>query len=116
MSEILIFILFGCLPALGIGLGHWFPWRKVIGHDLSRLQAYAYGVLWIVAMPVVVMLAQGATGYALLLLLSVASAGGATLLAYAIDTWIETKHKLLDEKDRAIYASHRHADEAPLAD
>lgn len=116
MSEHVIYLLAISLPALGILAGHWFPWRKVIGKELTRVQAYSYGVFWIVLVPCVVMLAQGEIGHVLLLLTSVAAAGLATIGAYAVDIWTETRHRLLDERDRANYAAVRDTKPADLAD
>lgn len=97
---------------MGMLIGHWFPWRLAIGRDLSRLEAYAYGVAWIVAMPMLIMAAQGQALYAALVGLSVVGAGSATLAAYAIDHTIKAKHELLDERDRANHAGVWNTDEA----
>ena len=92
---------------MGIWIGHWFPWRKLPwknGKDLTRIEAYGYGVLWIAGLPIVVFLLRGDTLAAILLLTVTFSAGTATLVAYGIDGWIEAKHQAADERDRANYA------------
>lgn len=100
---------------MGIWIGHWFPWRKLPwknGKDLTRLEAYGYGVMWIAGLPVVVFLLRGDTFAAVLLLAVTLSAGIATIVAYGIDGWIEAKHQAADERDRANYAGIGHSLEA----
>jgi hypothetical protein len=104
MDNFLSISLCFVIPALGMLVGHWFPWRLAIGRDLSRIEAYVYGVTWIVTLPMMIMAAQGQAFYATLVGLAVAGAGSATLAAYAIDNYIKAKHELLDERDRANHA------------
>lgn len=91
-------------PFLAMLASHWFPWRFVIGRNLRPIETYIYGVLWIVAVPLLVMLLHGAWLYALLLAGGVAGAGVATLLAYAIDHTARARHAMLDAQDEAAHA------------
>lgn len=94
------------LAAALILAGHWFPWRLLIGRELHRLEAYAYGVG-------VFLLVAGAglasVGYwsALVIVGAVWLAEGlATVGAYAIDHWAKQRHALQDAKERAEYAAN----------
>lgn len=104
LTTIILCVL---IPAMGIYAGHWFPWRKVAGRDLTRIEAYIYGTAWVVGVPLIFMsiwqewLAVG------VIVAAVGGAGFATVSAYAIDGWAEQKHRLLDEKDKAQYANYR---------
>jgi len=96
---------------MGIWIGHWFPWRKLPwknGKDLTRLEAYGYGVLWIAGLPSIALLLRGDIFAACLLLAVTLSAGLATIIAYGIDGWIDAKHEAADERDRANYAGTGH--------
>lgn len=102
--SIAFFALAIIAPALAMFAGHWFPWRKVLRRDLYPVESYIYGVAWILAVPLAALLYAGMWGYAALLAGAAASAGAATLGAYAVDHWTETEHKLLDAEDRVRYA------------
>lgn len=92
-------------PFLAMLAGHWFPWRYVFGRNLRPLEAYAYGVSWIVAAPLMVMFAQDAWLYLLLLLGGVAGAGAGTMIAYAVDRAAKTHHEMMDAKDENAHAA-----------
>lgn len=81
---------------------HWFPWRRVMGADLPRPLAYAYGMGVILAVCTFLFWYmqpswEWATGYLWIVALS---AGAATLAAYAVDSAVERKHLAADMKDR----------------
>lgn len=87
------------LPFLAIWAGHWFPWRKLLGRDLRRPEAYAYGVICVVGMPLIIMALNGDWFPALLITASTLGAGIATLLAYGVDAWAEMRHRAKDLED-----------------
>ena len=74
------------IPMLVLGIAHWFPWKKILGHDLHRLEAYAIGTATIVGTAAVA-IADSDEGneHAKLLLLTAISAGVTTVLAWWID-------------------------------
>lgn len=111
MTTIAFFV-----PAMAMLVGHWFPWRKLFGRELTRLQAYAYGVGWIVGVACIV-LAIWQDWFAIAVIIaSTSGAALATLSAYALDTWAEQRHKLLDEQDKAAYAGLRNINQTDSAD
>lgn len=75
------------VPTVTLALAHWFPWRRVIGHDLHRLEAYAIGTATIVGTAATAMAGSEGDGkdHALLLTTTAAAAGLTTLAAWAID-------------------------------
>ena len=94
------------LPFLAIWAGHWFPWRKLIGRDLSRPEAYIYGVTCIIGVPIVILIAYHLWFPVLLVSAGVVGAGAGTLSAYAIDTWAEMRHRNIDLEE-SLHAQDR---------
>lgn len=78
-------------------IGHWFTWQKLLGRKLTRLEAYSYGVAWIILIPSAfagfLFGAWEIVGY---YMLAMFGAGTATFIAHAIDAWIENKHRRMD--------------------
>jgi hypothetical protein len=110
-------IIIGFLvPAMAMLAGHWFPWKKLFGRELTRIQAYAYGTGWIVGVPCIVLAIWQEWLAIVVIIASTSGAALATLAAYALDTWAEQRHQLLDEQDRASYASLRNINQADSAD
>lgn len=106
MENPLHLISLAVLAAALILAGHWFPWRLLLGRELHRLEAYAYGVGVFL---LVAGLALAATGnYTGLAIVAVvwAAEGLATVGAYAIDHWAKQRHALQDAKERAEYAAN----------
>lgn len=104
------------VPFMAMLAGHWFPWRKLKGSDLTRIQAYSYGTAWIVGFPVIIYVIWQQWDTIAVLVAATAGAGLATLLAYAADAWMEQRHRLLDEQDKAAYATTRGHESVDLAD
>jgi hypothetical protein len=104
MATILpIILVFGVSLAL-IVAGHWAPWRKALGRDLRRTEAYAYGVLVILVPSLGVLAAAWQLWAVGVVLAGAAGAGLGTYGAYAADWVIELYHELADTRDRAAYA------------
>jgi hypothetical protein len=94
------------MAAVVILAGHWFPWRSMLGRKLSRLEAYAFGSMAMVAPAVGALVAMGEAAAAWVIVAGTAGAGLATLGAYGVDKLIAMRHELLDAKDAAAYATH----------
>ena len=106
MENPLHLISLAALAAALILAGHWFPWRLLLGRELHRLEAYAYGVG---VFALVAGLALAATGnWAGLVIVAVvwAAEGLATVGAYAIDHWAKQRHALQDARERAEYVAN----------
>ncbi len=104
------------VAALSILAGHWFPWKLVMRRDLTRIEAYAYGTACIVVLPIVIMVAMGMLDAAAMLVVSVISAGAATVGAKAFDAYVETHHKNMDLQRRLNYAESDRLDPSEMAD
>lgn len=116
MDNMIAILLALIIPALAMFAGHWFPWRKAIGRDLTRLEAYAYGVGWIVGIPCIIFAIWQQWNAIAVVIVAAGGAGAATLSAYAIDNVIEQRHRYLDEQDKSNHAGHRNTDSIDLAD
>lgn len=93
------------VPAALILAGHWFPWPSVFGRQLSRLEAYVFGVAVIYAMPLALYAYAGDKAQlAVLFIVACVSAGTATFAAWGIDILVERYHKLQDAQDAAEHA------------
>ncbi len=98
----LLILIACCVPAAIILAGHWFPWPSVLGRQLSRLEAYAFGVATIYVVPLALFgYVTDQTQMMAIFLISATSAGVATLAAWGIDQLVERYHRLQDEKDAA---------------
>lgn len=93
---ILIFLygLVALIPGLAMLAAHWFPWRVALGRDLSRVESYMWGTAWIIGVAgAAIRLSQRLDAPATpdqsarLIEVSAASAGAATMAAYAVDAW-----------------------------
>jgi hypothetical protein len=105
VSNPLHLVSLAVLAAALILAGHWFPWRLLLGRDLRRLEAYAYGVGVFLAVAGVALFALG-QWTALIIVLTVWLAEGlATVGGYAIDNWAKQRHALQDAKERAEYVT-----------
>lgn len=93
------------VAAAVIAAGHWFPWRLMLGRQLSRIEAYAFGTVAMLAPALAALLATGQTWAAVLVLAGAAGAGLTTLAAYGVDKVIAMRHELLDAKDKAAYGN-----------
>ena len=101
------FLLAICLPTLLITAGHYFPWIKLKGSELSRPQAYAYGVASINGTAVLLLVllevlsCPVSTGAAALLVATCTLSAGATTVAlYLLDHALETRHRLMDAEEK----------------
>lgn len=116
MDNLLSLTVWGGFAAGAILIGHWFPWRAMLGRTLHRLEAYAYGVAVILAAAAIPLLLAG-NYYALAALAVAAScAGAATLAAYAIDGLIAARHARLDAEDAQQHAAKRHSEFTEFTD
>jgi len=97
-------LLCAVVAVFAILAGHWFPWKLVIGRELTRIEAYAYGTACIVTLPVVIMLTLSMVAAAMMLMASTLAAGAATVGARAFDRYTETRHKNMDLQRRLNYA------------
>ncbi len=89
------------VPGLAMAAAHWFPWHRVIGRELSRPAAYAIGTTAIVGTGAGLLLALGYLLPTVIILTCAASAGLATLGAYAVDHWSESVQVIRDWEDKA---------------
>ena len=56
MDNLLSLAVWGGFAASLILIGHWFPWRALLGRELRRLEAYTYGVV-VIALAAIIPLA-----------------------------------------------------------
>lgn len=116
MDDMLSLAVWGGFAFSLILIGHWFPWRAMLGRDLRRLEAYAYGVA-VIALAAVIPLAMRGDFYAIIVLsVAIVCAGTATLAAYAIDGLIAARHDRLDVEDAHEHAAKRHSEFAEFTD
>lgn len=116
MDNLLSLAVWGGFAASLILIGHWFPWRALLGRDLRRLEAYTYGVV-VIALAAIIPLTLTGNYYAIAaLVVAIASAGAATLAAYAIDGLIAARHDRLDVEDAHEHAAKRHSEFAEFTD
>ena len=98
------------LATLSIAVLHWFPWRRLTGHELPRLAAYTMGVAVILGVPSLSYLRyqpmDGATVFALFWTAGIA-AGVATVGAWVVDLLIEGMHRAGDLEDARHERTHR---------
>lgn len=94
-------------PAATMIAAHYIPWRKSLGRDLHRLEAYALGTAAIIGGAVgTLSLADDAKQplsprqAAGIMIASATGAGVATLAAWAFDAVIERRHQRLDRELR----------------
>lgn len=90
------------VPALAMLAAHWVQWRRVIGSDLPRPVAYAYGTGVILAVCTFLNWYEQpswerATAYMWIVM---ASAGAATFAGYGFDSHVERKHLERDAQHR----------------
>lgn len=81
------------LPGTAMAAAHWFPWRRLFGRQLHRLEAYGIGTAAIVGTAAAAMRNSDGDGkeHAGLLVTAAASAGVATVIAWAVDAFIEVR-------------------------
>ena len=107
MSSLLSLAVWGGFAAGMILIGHWFPWRSLLGRELHRLEAYAYGVAVILIATAIPLILAGDYFALAALLVAASCAGTATLAAYAIDGLIAARHARLDVEDAQEHAAKR---------
>ena len=91
------------VPAAAMIAAHYIPWARFFGRPLPRTGAYALGLLAILLTVTFVWWLTGEQSAWIVVLwfwLSSSTAGGATLIAYAIDSAVERAHKQEDEIER----------------
>ena len=93
----------GAASATLILVGHWFPWRKALGRDLHRIEAYAYGVGCIIGPTLFAYQLVGTAQATATLLVATFGAGIATLASKAIDAAIDHAHHVKDLEDRLAH-------------
>lgn len=93
------------VPGLAMLAGHWLPWPTILDRRLRRVEAYAFGISWIIGTAAGLMrLAQRwrielePGDCATLVETAAASAGLATLAAYAIDAWTQDRKAAYAER------------------
>lgn len=88
--------LCGILPAALLSAAHWFPWERVRGKTLRRLETYSIGTAAIVGTAGLAILLSDGTreDHATMLGIATASAGGLTFAAYAIDHSVNADAKI----------------------
>lgn len=115
---VLVFLhgLTALLPGLAMMLGHWFPWRPILGRDLTKLESYIWGTAWIVGVSAAAMrisqrLDQPLTPdqCARLLELASVSAGLSTMLAYLVD-YYSARRRWDAARQMAASQRGKHAD------
>ena len=101
----LVAVTAALLPACLILAGHWFPWPSLLGRQLSRIEAYVFGVSCIMlpATALAVNVTEAQTVVWLYWTAAIA-AGIATIGAWAIDRLIAYIHGLRDQIDEARHA------------
>lgn len=79
---------------------HWFPWRRLLGRDLHRLEAYTVGTAAIVgtALAAITQSDGDRNDHANMLLLAAAAAGAATVGTYTVDKIIELRANLVAQR------------------
>lgn len=94
IAHVAFYAVTATVPALAMLAAHWFPWRGLLGRDLSRIECYAWGTAWIIGVASAVMRMSrhidaplAPDEAATIAELSAASAGIATIAAYLIDDW-----------------------------
>lgn len=87
-------------PAATMAAAHWFPWRRILGRDLHRLEAYAIGTATIVGTATAAILHSDgdSNDAAAMLVLAAGSAGAATAAAYAIDEIVGLRADLASQR------------------
>lgn len=95
------------IPGVTMIAAHYLPWRKAIGRQLHRLEAYFIGTTAIVGTAASLLeiadrerMDVTPRTAAEILILSAASAGAATVTAWTLDASIEQRHRRLDEESR----------------
>lgn len=115
--HFLLFAVVSIVPGLAMMMAHWFPWRAVLGRDLGRLECYTWGTAWITGTAGAVMRLSDRVGAPLgpgdsarAMETAALSAGVATIAAYALDLWsdsrrTEAQRKIAGWKRRAANAA-----------
>jgi hypothetical protein len=90
------------VPAGLMVAAHWFPWRQVLGRELDVKECYAIGTAIMFGTSMAVMsLSEGdKDDHIVMVALTCAAGGVATLAAYEIDDRMETRAKLADANAR----------------
>lgn len=85
------YIILAVVAGLGQAVAHWFPWKKILKHDLPRIPSYIIGTL-MMQLPFAIYLAiSGQTPALIGLTVVIGASGLAVLLAYAVDLFIENE-------------------------
>lgn len=89
-------------PILALAAAHWFPWRRIRGRHLHRLEAYAIGTAAIVGTSgAAIALSNGdKNDHVTMLALATAAAGGITVAAHAIDAHMKDRGDIADLRAR----------------
>jgi hypothetical protein len=88
------------ITSLILALGHWLPWRAILGKKLGRIQSYIYGVMAI-SIPLSFVFIILHDFEALAALWAVAVAGGATTIGcYLVDWTLEKRLRAKEAEER----------------
>ena len=91
------------VPASVMLAAHYIPWARFFGRKLPRPAAYAIGLLTILLVVTGAWWGTGEPSAAIIVgwfWAASCTAGGVTLIAYAIDSAVEKAHKQEDEIER----------------
>lgn len=116
IAHVALYGFSAIVPGLAMAAAHWFPWRAVLGRNLSRLECYAWGTAWIVGIAAACMRLSSRIDAPLspdqsarITEIAAVSAGTATVAAYVIDDW--TAHRRANVAARiAAEAKRNHAE------
>jgi hypothetical protein len=100
------------VPAGLMAAAHWFPWRKVLGRDLKAMECYAVGTTIMFGTSMAVMsLSEGdKDDHIVMVALSCAAGGVATLAAYDIDDRLAKRAELADKTAQLEALRNNHGD------
>lgn len=105
MQNTLGFTLAFFVPGAILFALHFFPWRALLGADLPRLGAYAVGVIVIAGAfaGCIWLIDLSALRAILLLAATIAGAGSATAMAWAIDAIADLRSRYAGEQAKGSY-------------
>lgn len=92
MEIALYYVITATLNGFAMAIGHYFPWPKLLGRELSRPECYIYGTLWSAGLPTLFLVIADQRQihvrpivWAGLYVVALISAGVVTLAAYQFD-------------------------------
>jgi len=89
--DILMMALLSCVAQLA---AHYLPWRRLLGRQLRRTEAYTIGVVLMLAPFSVWLGLQGLWRVLLALWIVIAACGAVVIGAYGLDHYLETVQRL----------------------